>query len=116
MARTNFAGSSKLYTRRRSLVTTTKRQIILSDRFGALALDQADSSENRRYAAVAAFLFTCPRTNLKVQHWLDDDEDVPETEYEAVQCQACAKLHLINRETGKLLGQKDSTASGGAAP
>ena len=43
-----------------------------------------------------------------VQHWLDDDEDVPETEYEAVQCQDCARLHLINRKTGKLLGEKDS--------
>jgi hypothetical protein len=64
---------------------------------------------------MAAFLFTCPRTNLKVQHWLDDDEDVPETEYEAVQCQACARLHLINRKNGKLLGEKDSTASGRAA-
>jgi hypothetical protein len=32
---------------------------------------------------MAAFLFTCPRTNLKVQHWLDDDEDVPENEYES---------------------------------
>jgi hypothetical protein len=42
---------------------------------------------------MAAFLFTCPRTNLKVQHWLDDDEDVPENEYEAIQCQACARLH-----------------------
>jgi NAD-dependent dihydropyrimidine dehydrogenase PreA subunit len=92
-----------------------KRQIIPSDRFGALALDQADSCENRRQAPVAAFLFTCPRTNLKVQHWLDDGEDVPATEYEAVQCQDCARLHLINRKTGKLLGEKDSTASGGAA-
>jgi hypothetical protein len=64
---------------------------------------------------VTAFLFTCPRTNLKVQHWLDDDEDVPETEYEAVQCPACSRLHLINRKTGKLLGEKDNTDRGGAA-
>jgi hypothetical protein len=53
---------------------------------------------------MAAWLFTCPRTNLSVQHWFDDDEDVPENEYEAVVCQACAGLHLINWKTGKLLG------------
>jgi len=52
-------------------------------------------------------LFTCPSTNLKVQHWLDDDEDVPETEYEAVTCQACGRLHLINRKSGRLLGRQD---------
>jgi hypothetical protein len=52
-------------------------------------------------------LFTCPRTQMKVQHWLDDDEDVSDNEYEAVTCQACARLHLINRKTGKLLGKQD---------
>jgi len=115
MARVSLIGSSKRYTRRLLSPTIAKRQIIPSDRSGALALDQADSSENRRQAPVTAFLFTCPRTNLKVQHWLDDDEDVPETEYEAVQCPACSRLHLINRKTGKLLGEKDNTDRGGAA-
>ena len=40
-------------------------------------------------------------------YWMDDDEDVPENEYEAVTCQACARLHLVNRKTGKLLGQEE---------
>jgi len=54
------------------------------------------------------FLFTCPSTNLNVQHWRDeDDEDAPDNEYEAVTCKACARLHLINRKTGKVLGQDD---------
>jgi len=54
------------------------------------------------------FLFTCPSTNLNVQHWRDeDDEDAPYNEYEAVTCKACARLHLINRKTGKVLGQED---------
>ena len=55
---------------------------------------------------MAASVFTCPSTRLKVQHWLDD-EDAPETEYEAITCKACARLHLINRKTGRLLGQED---------
>jgi hypothetical protein len=56
---------------------------------------------------MAASLFTCPSTKVKVQHWLDDDEDAPETEYEAITCKACARLHLINRKAGRLLGQED---------
>jgi hypothetical protein len=28
-----------------------------------------------------------------------------DTEYEGVTCPACAKLHFVNRKTGKLLGQ-----------
>jgi hypothetical protein len=52
-------------------------------------------------------VFTCSTTNLRVQHRLDDDEDVSENEYEGMICLACAKLHFINRKTGKLLGQED---------
>jgi hypothetical protein len=44
---------------------------------------------------------------MNVQHWLDDDQDVPENEYEVITCQACTRLHLVNRKTGKLLGQDD---------
>ena len=56
-------------------------------------------------------LFTCPSTNLNVQHWRDeDDEDAPDNEYEAVMCKACARLHLINLKTGKVLGQEDEAA------
>lgn len=54
-----------------------------------------------------AFAFTCPATSITVQHSLDDDdEDVRDNEYEAVKCQSCMRLHLINRKTGKLLGQE----------
>jgi hypothetical protein len=52
---------------------------------------------------MAAFTFTCPTTSMKVQHWLDDD--VPENEYEGIICAACARLHFLDRNTGKLLGQ-----------
>jgi hypothetical protein len=53
---------------------------------------------------MAPLLFTCPTTKLNVQYWLDDEEEVPNSEYEAIKCAACAKPHLINRKTGKLLG------------
>jgi hypothetical protein len=55
--------------------------------------------------AMGAFLFTCPTTKLKVQHWLGDDDDAPENEFKGIICSACMKLHFINRRTGKLLGE-----------
>lgn len=56
---------------------------------------------------MAHFIFGCPATGLNVQHQLDNDEDVPENEFEAVICPACTKVHLTNRKTRKLLGQPD---------
>ncbi len=56
---------------------------------------------------MAAFVFTCPNTNLNIQHCLDDDDDVPDNEYEVVKCAACGKLHFINRKTGDLLGPEE---------
>jgi hypothetical protein len=54
------------------------------------------------------FLFICPATNLTVQHWRDEDnEGASDNEYEAVTCKACTRVHLINRKTGKVLGQAD---------
>jgi hypothetical protein len=55
-------------------------------------------------AFMAAFVFKCPNTYHEIQHWLDDDEDVPGNEYEIIKCAACSRLHLINRKTGALLG------------
>jgi len=45
---------------------------------------------------------------MNVQHWQDDDvaPDNSQCTYETVVCQACGRLHFINRSTGKLLGQK----------
>jgi hypothetical protein len=30
-----------------------------------------------------------------------------ENEYEAIDCPACTRIHLVNRKTGELLGQDD---------
>jgi hypothetical protein len=56
---------------------------------------------------MAPFLFTCPTTLMKVQHWSAQDDDVREHEYEGIICPACARLHFLNRKTGRLLGQDD---------
>jgi hypothetical protein len=57
--------------------------------------------------AMAPFIFTCPATSMKVQRLLEDDQDASDNEYEGVSCPACAKLHFVNRKTGKLLGQDE---------
>ena len=56
---------------------------------------------------MAAFVFRCPASGLNVQHQTDDDPDISENEYVGVMCPACTKMHLLNRKTGKLLGQDD---------
>ena len=39
---------------------------------------------------MAPFIFTCPNTNMSVQHSFDDDnENGPDTEYGAITCPAC---------------------------
>ena len=45
---------------------------------------------------------------MKVQYWLDDDEEISANEYEAIRCKSCDMLHLINRKSGKLLGWKEA--------
>jgi hypothetical protein len=55
--------------------------------------------------------FTCPITGTKVQHWLDDDDpSKPGDCYQSIICQSCARLHFINRKTGRLLGQVEADA------
>ena len=56
---------------------------------------------------MANFIFRCPASGLNVQHQVHDDPDIAENEYEGIMCPACTKMHLLNRKTGKLLGQDD---------
>ena len=60
---------------------------------------------------MAAFLFTCPVTQMKVQHWRDDDDGASDDDYEGITCQACAGVHFVNRK-GKVLGRDDDFSSG----
>ncbi len=52
-------------------------------------------------------MFTCPTTGRRVDHVFDNRDDMPMVDqYEIVACPSCAKLHFINRQTGKLLDHK----------
>jgi hypothetical protein len=53
-------------------------------------------------------IFKCPRTGMRVQHWLDDVPDDAKDTYAAVTCLACTGLHLIHNSTGKPLGEPGS--------
>lgn len=52
-------------------------------------------------------VFRCPRTGIHVQHWMAEEvtPETPLSAYETVACNACARIHFINRVTGKLLGE-----------
>ena len=53
-------------------------------------------------------LLTWPATKMVVQHWLDNGDEMPEDDYEGVDCRACVQAHFINRKTGKVLGSETS--------
>ncbi len=52
------------------------------------------------------FLYRCPTTGFRVQgYWPGEIED--DEAYEAVTCTACARVHLVNPSTGKVIGERD---------
>jgi hypothetical protein len=53
-------------------------------------------------------LFRCPTTGAMVQHMIAAAPDPSDrNRYDSVRCPACSLPHLINRATGKALGEKD---------
>jgi len=53
-------------------------------------------------------IFRCARTGLNVQVWLPEEGAPAEADsYEAVTCPACSRIHLVNKTTGKMLGDKE---------
>jgi hypothetical protein len=57
---------------------------------------------------MGAFIYRCPATALNVQGWFADEaDDDEETTYETVTCSACCQVHLVNRATGRVLGDDE---------
>jgi tRNA(Ile2) C34 agmatinyltransferase TiaS len=55
-----------------------------------------------------AVLFRCPVTGLRVQGWATEEVPSDATDiYVSVQCPACARTHLVNPATEKVLGTDD---------
>jgi hypothetical protein len=57
---------------------------------------------------MASFLYRCPAMGLNVQGWVaDDPTERSDERFEPVTCIACTRIHLVNPETGKVLGADD---------
>jgi hypothetical protein len=57
---------------------------------------------------MAKLIFRCDRTNMNVQVWLPEEAPTVQPDsYEAVTCPACARVHLVNKTTGKTLSEKE---------
>ncbi len=55
-----------------------------------------------------SLVFRCTQTGANVQVWLPDKTQSDRADsYEAITCPACARVHLVNRQTGKMLGDKE---------
>jgi hypothetical protein len=55
-----------------------------------------------------SLIFRCATTGSNVQVWLEKSA-IPDRadSYEAVTCPACGRVHLVNKTTGKTLGDKE---------
>ncbi|HLG82453.1 MAG TPA: hypothetical protein VKY22_15665 [Bradyrhizobium sp.] len=51
-------------------------------------------------------LLKCPATGMHVQHWLADEPDAAHNSYRQMVCPACTRIHFVNPQTGKLVGEK----------
>jgi hypothetical protein len=54
---------------------------------------------------MGSFVFVGPTTGLKVQSWASD-ETLSFDHFEAVECAACQRMHLVNPRTGKVSGSE----------
>jgi hypothetical protein len=52
---------------------------------------------------MSTFFYRCPNTGFKVKGWVADDPTKDEA-FEPVTCTACARVHLVNPKTGKVVG------------
>ena len=51
------------------------------------------------------FIYRCPNTGLNVQGLFAEDVPPANAEtYETVTCPVCTRVHLVNRSTGRALG------------
>jgi predicted RNA-binding Zn-ribbon protein involved in translation (DUF1610 family) len=54
---------------------------------------------------MGSVVYRCPTTGQNVQAWFADDTPADnELTYVSLRCPACARVHLVNRPTGRMLG------------
>jgi hypothetical protein len=73
--------------------------------FASLDLSQSGTRNFCHVACMKPYVFRCPNTGLEVQGWASVTEpDDAREKFEAVECLACGRLHMVNPRTGKTLG------------
>ena len=62
------------------------------------------------WGRMAPVLFRWPATGMQVQGWCADDATASGARdvYIGIQCLACDQVHLVNPETGRVLGRRVS--------
>ena len=72
------------------------------------ALRQVNALRDGNMRKWPSSIFRAPRTGLNVQVWLPDDAPTAQADsYEVVTCPACARVHLVNKATGRTLADKE---------
>jgi hypothetical protein len=58
---------------------------------------------------MAAFIYRCPNTGLRIQGWVADEVDsrTNDETYQSVTCLACRQTHLVNPSSGKVVSAND---------
>ena len=61
-----------------------------------------------------SIMFRCPICNIPTQAWIADDIQAKagKHEYVSVECLACRQIHLVNPESGALMGINKNSESG----
>jgi hypothetical protein len=58
---------------------------------------------------MSSLLFQCPYTGRTVQGWVEDEVADEREVFVGVECAACARRHLVNPKTGRVLGAGKET-------
>jgi len=53
---------------------------------------------------MAVVTFRCPNTGLHVHVWMKGEDFEAKPLYETVTCIACQRMHLVSRESGRVVG------------
>jgi hypothetical protein len=108
---TRFRPASRLGARKAE-VLLTRQQDLRGDKRG-IEPNQCARQKLAEKCRMAKLIFRCTRTGMNVQIQMPDAAPTDHSDsYESVKCPACAGIHLINKTTGKLLGDNENRLSG----
>jgi hypothetical protein len=72
-----------------------------------IVLPQCASASISDACVMRAFVYACPTTEMKVQGWAAESPAAND-HYEAVQCTACKRFHLVSPISGRVAGEGSS--------